>query len=139
MGGPVPHIVLHRSVKVHNVRAAQLNILSYGGGGRSLCVLWALPPLPPHTWDPAVRTLRMPPEGQRPAWLGAEDMLTMSGAAHVRQPTGNNKDCGVCVLLSTVGTLLRVLRLGNLLSTVDRRWVAAMVLNRDMGLIMRLP
>ena len=45
----------------------------------------------------------------------------------------------MCALLSTVGTLLRVPRPGNLPSTVDRRWVAAMVLNRDMGPIMRLP
>eukprot|EP00670_Eutreptiella_braarudii_P026060 CAMPEP_0174375052 /NCGR_PEP_ID=MMETSP0811_2-20130205/113108_1 /TAXON_ID=73025 ORGANISM="Eutreptiella gymnastica-like, Strain CCMP1594" /NCGR_SAMPLE_ID=MMETSP0811_2 /ASSEMBLY_ACC=CAM_ASM_000667 /LENGTH=95 /DNA_ID=CAMNT_0015524893 /DNA_START=12 /DNA_END=295 /DNA_ORIENTATION=+ len=46
VGGPVPHIVLHRAVKVHELRAAQLNILSDEGGGRSFRVLLALPPLP---------------------------------------------------------------------------------------------
>ena len=51
----------------------------------------------------------------------------------------NNKDCGVCALMSTVGTLLRVPRPGNILSALDRRWVAAVVLNRDMGPIARLP
>ena len=45
----------------------------------------------------------------------------------------------VCALLSTVGTLLRVPRPCNLLSAVERRWVAAMVLNRDTGPIMRVP
>ena len=45
----------------------------------------------------------------------------------------------MCALLSIVGTLLRVPRPGNLLSAVDKSWVAAMVLNRDMGQIMRLP
>ena len=52
---------------------------------------------------------------------------------------GNNKDCGVCALMSTVGTLLRVPRPGNISSALDRRWVAAVVLNRDMGPIARLP
>ena len=51
----------------------------------------------------------------------------------------NDKDCGVCALLPALGTLLRVPRPGNLLSTLDRRWVAAVVLNRDMGPIARLP
>ena len=60
-------------------------------------------------------------------------------AAQVQQPAGNNKDCGVCALMSAVGTLLRVPRPGNLLSTLDRRWVAAVVLNSDMGPIARLP
>ena len=41
--------------------------------------------------------------------------------------------------MSTVGTLLRVPRPGNLLSALDRRWVAAVVLNGDMGPIARLP
>ena len=45
----------------------------------------------------------------------------------------------MCALMSTVSTLLRVPRPGNLLSALDRRWVAAMVLNRDMGPIVRLP
>ena len=41
--------------------------------------------------------------------------------------------------MSTVGTLFRVPRPGNLLSALDRRWVAAVVLNKDMGPIARLP
>ena len=41
--------------------------------------------------------------------------------------------------MCTVGTLLQVLRPGNLLSTLDRRRVAAVTLNRDMGPIARLP
>ena len=45
----------------------------------------------------------------------------------------------MCALMSAIGTLLKVPRPGNLLSTVDRRWVAALVLNRDMGPIARLP
>ena len=45
----------------------------------------------------------------------------------------------MCDLMSALGTLLRVPRPGNLLSTLDRRWVAAVVLNRDMGAIARLP
>ena len=60
-------------------------------------------------------------------------------AAQVQQTAGNNKDCGMCALMSAVGTLLRVPRPGNLLSTPDKRWVAAVVLNRDMGPIVRLP
>ena len=52
---------------------------------------------------------------------------------------GNSKDCGVCALMSALGTHLRVPRPGNLLSTLDRRGVAAVVLNRDMGPIARLP
>ena len=57
----------------------------------------------------------------------------------MRQPEGNNTDCGVCALMCAVGTLLRVPMPGNPLSAVDRRWVVAMVLNRDMGPIVRLP
>ena len=57
----------------------------------------------------------------------------------MQQPAANHKDCGVCALMSTVGTLLRVPRPGNLLSALDRRWVAAVVLNRDMGPIAHLP
>ena len=45
----------------------------------------------------------------------------------------------MCALMSTVSTLLRVPRPGNLLSALDRRWMAAVVLNRDMGPIARLP
>ena len=93
----------------------------------------------PHTWNMAVRTMRMAPNGQRAEWLGAEHLLAMARAAQVQQPAGNNKDCGVCTLMSTVGTNLRVPRPGNLLSALDRRWVAAVVLNRDMGPIARLP
>ena len=93
----------------------------------------------PHTWDMAVRTMRMAPRGQRAWWPGAGHLLAAARAAQVQQPAGNNKDCGVCALMSTVGTLLRVPRPGNILSALDRRWVAAVVLNRDMGPIARLP
>ena len=97
------------------------------------------PPQWPHTWDMAVRRMRMAPRGQRAGWPGAEHLLATARAAQVQQPVGNNKDCGVCALMSTVGTLLRVPRPGNILSALDRRWVAAVVLNRDMGPIARLP
>ena len=93
----------------------------------------------PHTWDMAVRTMRMAPRGQRAGWPGAEHLLPEARAAQVQEPAGNTKDCGVCALMSAVGTLLRVPRPGNLLSALDRRWVAAVVLNRDMGPIARLP
>ena len=56
----------------------------------------------------------------------------------MRQLDSNNTDYGLCALLSTVGTLLRVPRPGNLLSTLESWWVAAMVLNRYMGPIMHL-
>ena len=92
----------------------------------------------PHTWDMAVRTMRMAPRGQRAGWPGAEHLLAEARVAQAQQPAGNTKDCGVCALMSAVGTLLRVPRPGNLLSALDRRWVAAVVLNRDMGPIARL-
>ena len=79
------------------------------------------------------------PEGQRAGWPGAEHLLATARAAQMQQPAGNNKDCGVCALMSTVGTLLWVPRPDNILSALDRRWVAAVVLNRDMGPIARLP
>ena len=97
------------------------------------------PPQWPHTWDMAVRTMRMAPRGQRAGWPDAEHLLATARAAQVQQPAGNNKDCGVCALMSTVGTLLWVPRPGNILSALDRRCVAVMVLNRDMGTIARLP
>ena len=81
----------------------------------------------------------MAPRGQRAGWPGAEHLLATARAAQVQQPAGNNKDCVVCALMSTVGTLLWVPRPGNLLSALDRRWVAAVVLNGDMGPIARLP
>ena len=90
-------------------------------------------------WDTAVSTLRMAPRGRRPTWPAAEDLWTVSRGVQVQQPVDSDKNCGVCVLLSSVGIPLRVQRPGNNLSTVDRRWVAAMVLKRDMGPIMRLP
>ena len=93
----------------------------------------------PHTWDMAVRTMRMAPRGPRAGWPGAEHLLAEARAARVQQPAGNTKDCGVCALMSAVGTLLRVPRPGNLLFALDRRWVAAVVLNTDMGPIARLP
>ena len=97
------------------------------------------PPQWPHTWDMAVRTIRMASRGQRAGWPGAEHMLATARTAQVQQPAGNVKDCGMCALMSTVGTLLRVPRPGNLLSALHRRWVAAVVLNGDMGPIARLP
>ena len=72
-------------------------------------------------------------------WPGAETLLVTARATQVRQPTGNAKDCGVCALLSTVGTLLRVPRPGNRLPTLDRRWVAAVALNKDIRPVARLP
>ena len=81
----------------------------------------------------------MAPKGKRAEWPGAEHMLATAQAAQVQQPADNSKDCGVCALMSALGTLLRVPRPGNLLSTLDRRWVAVVVLNRDMGPIARLP
>ena len=102
-------------------------------------VVSGAPPQWPHTWDMAVRTMRMAPRGRRAAWPGAEHLLATVQAAQVQQPAGNDKDCGVCALMSALGTLLRVLRPGNLLSMLDRRWVAAVVLNRDMGPIARPP
>ena len=84
-------------------------------------------------------TVRMAARGQRALWPGAENLLATARAAQVKQPDENNKDCGVCALMSTIGTLLRVPRQNNLVSTLDRRWVAAVALNRDMGPIARLP
>ena len=102
-------------------------------------VVSGAPPQWPHTWDMAVRALRMASRGQRAGWPGAERLLATARTAQVQQPAGNNKDCGVCARMSTVGTLLRVPRPGNLPSALDMRWVAAVVLNRDMGPIARLP
>ena len=102
-------------------------------------VVSGAPPQWPHTWDMAVRTMRMAPRGLRAGWPGADHLLAEARAAQVQQPAGNTKDCGVCALMSAVGTLLRVPRPGNLLSALDGRWVAAVVLNRDMGPIARLP
>ena len=45
----------------------------------------------------------------------------------------------MCALMSTIGTLLQVPRPDNLLSTLDKRWVAAVALNKDMGPIACLP
>ena len=81
----------------------------------------------------------MAPGGRRLPWRGAEDLLAVSREAHVRQQAGNNTDCDLCTLLFIVGTVPRVPTPGNLLSAWHTRWVAAMVLNRDMGPILRLP
>ena len=97
------------------------------------------PPQWPHTWDMALSTMRMAPRGQRAEWPGAQHLLATAQAAQVTQPAGNSKECGVCALMSAFGTLLRVTRPDNLLSTLHRRWVAAVALNRDMGPIARLP
>ena len=83
--------------------------------------------------------MRIAPRDQRAVWPGAENLLVTAQAAQVRQPTGNAKDCGVYTLLTTVGTLLRVPLPSNLLFTLDRRWVAALALNKDMGPVARLP
>ena len=93
----------------------------------------------PHTVDRAVRTMRMASRGQRAGWPGAEHLLAIARTAQVQQPAGNNKDCGVCALMSTVGTLLRMPRQGNLLSALDTPWVATVVLSRDMRPVARLP
>ena len=102
-------------------------------------VVSGAPPQWPHTWDMAGRTMRMAPKGQRAGWPGAEHLLAEARAAQVQQPAGNTKDRGVCALMSAVGTLLRVPRPSNLLSALDMRWVAAVVLNGDMGPVARLP
>ena len=81
----------------------------------------------------------MATRSQRAEWPGAEHLLATAQAAQVQQTAGNNKDCGVCALMPALGTLLRVPRPGNLLSTLDRRSVAMVVLNMDMGPIARLP
>ena len=73
------------------------------------------------------------------------------GVARCREPAGDGpgcigetddmqrQGCGVCAMLSAIGTLLRVPRPGNVLSTLDRRWVPAVALNREMGPVARLP
>ena len=102
-------------------------------------VVSGAPPQWPHTWGMAVRTMRIAPRSQRAEWPGAEHLLATAQAAQVQQPASSNKDCGVCALMSALGTLLWVPRPGNLLSTLDRWLVAAVVLNKDMGPIARLP
>ena len=64
----------------------------------------------------AVRALRLAPVGPRPMWPGVASPESLGMMAQVRQPMGNDKDCGVCALLLAVGTLLHVPRQGNLLS-----------------------
>ena len=102
-------------------------------------VVSGAPPQWPHTWNMAVWRMHMAPWGQRAGWPGAEHLLAEALAAQVQQPAGNTKDCGVCALMSAIGTLLRLPSPGNLLSALDRRPVAAVVLNRDMGPMARLP
>ena len=93
----------------------------------------------PHAWNIAVNTMRMAPREQRAVWPAAGNLLATAEAVQARQPTGNAKGCGVCTLLSTIGSLFRLPRPGNLLSTLDKRRVAAVALNRDMGPIARMP
>ena len=69
---------------------------------------------------------------------GCRDLLAMARAAQAKKPTRNAKYCGVCTLVSAIGTLPRLPRPGNLLSTLDKPWVAAVALNRDMGPIARM-
>ena len=109
-----------------------------GGPARPACGVPGPAPVATHVGHGSP-TMRMAPRGQRAGWPGAEHLLATARAAQVQQPASNNKDCGVCALMSTVGTLLRVPRPGNLLSALDSRWVAAVVLNRDMGPIARVP
>ena len=90
------------------------------------------PPHWPQTWDMAVWTMRMAPRGQRAEWAGADHLLATAQAAQVKQPADNSKECGVSALMSAIGTLLRVPRPDNLLCTLDRRLVAAVVRNGDM-------
>ena len=97
------------------------------------------PPHWPQTWDMAVWTMRMAPRDQRAEWAGADHLLATAQAAQVKQPADNSKECGVSALMSAIGTLLRVPRPYNLLCTLDRRWVAAVVLNGDMRPIARVP
>ena len=54
----------------------------------------------PHTWDMAVRTMRMAPRSQRAEWAGEEHLLATAQVAQVQQPADKNKDCGVCALMS---------------------------------------
>ena len=96
------------------------------------------PPQWPRTSDMAVQTARMACRGTRAAWPGAENLFATAQAAQVMQPDSYTKDCGVCALMSAIGTLLRVPRKDNHLSTLDRRWVAGVVFNRDMGPLARL-
>ena len=75
----------------------------------------------PHTWNMVLRTMRIAPSGQRAEGPGAEHLLATAQAAQVQQPAGNNKDCGVCALMSALGALVRVPRPGDLLSMLERR------------------
>ena len=43
----------------------------------------------PHTWDMAVRRMRMAPRGQRAGWPGAEHLLAEARAAQVQQQASN--------------------------------------------------
>ena len=45
----------------------------------------------------------------------------------------------MCTLLCAIGTRVRVRRPRNLVSTLDRRWVAAVALNRDMRPVAHVP
>ena len=65
----------------------------------------------------------------------ADDGPGSVGVTADRQRQGLRRGCAVV----DRRCLLRVRRPGNVLSRLDRRWVAAVLLNRDMGLIARLP
>ena len=55
-------------------------------------VVSGAPPQWPHTWDMAVRTMRIAPRGQRAGWPGGEHLLAEARVAQVQQPAGNTKD-----------------------------------------------
>ena len=97
------------------------------------------PPQWPHTWNMAVKMVCMATRGQTAVWPCAENLLATARTAQVKQPDGNSNDCGVCALMSTAGALLCMPRPDNLLSTLDRRWVAAVALKRDIRPIARIP
>ena len=102
-------------------------------------VVAGAPPQWPHTWDMAVRTMRMAPGARGRSGRVRSTCWRWPRRRRCSSRPTTGKDSGVCALMSALGTLLNLPRPGNLLSTLDTRWVAAVVLNRDMGPIARLP